>query len=270
MDWTQFWNAGGFWIGVGGGIIGIVGLFISLKTLHRDFRYYVISFPVVKDYKSTLEELSVLYQGKEVERLTVSRLAFWNAGWNSIGQEDISKILPVKLDVVEEGVILDAKVVYTTSKANGVKVERNVDGGDYFLLFDNLDPGMGSVLQIIHTGLNSKDMRLDGKIRGVKTLKRSNVKESYQNRILPYLSAVFSIMIPIIILTVLLFPSIQSNPITLNIFLFTYLGIALIVGIIVFFINPSPPKSLMNEMADISQTKDILFIIRSLLRRFRI
>jgi hypothetical protein len=77
-------------------------------------------------------------------------------------------------------------------------------------------------------------------------------------------------MIPITILTVLLFPSTQSNPITLNIFLFTYLGIALIVGIIVFFINPSPPKSLMNEMADISQTKDILFLIRSLLRRFRI
>ena len=269
MDWTQFWAVGGFWIGAAGGLVGIVGLFITLKTLHRDFRYYVISFPVVKDYKSTLDELSVLYQGKEVERLTVSRLAFWNAGWNSIGQEDISKILPVRLAVVEEGIILDAKVVYTTSEANGVRVERNV-GGDYLILFDNLDPGMGSVLQIIHTGLNSRDMRLDGKIRGVKTLKRNNVRESYKDRTLSYLSIIFFIMIPISFISFLLFPSTQSNPNTLITFLLTYFGIALVIGIIVFFRNPSPPNNLINEMAGISQTKDVRLVIRSLLSRFRI
>jgi len=175
MDWTQFWNAGGFLIGVGGGIIGLLGILFTRKSIRREFKYSVLSVPVIADYKSNMDELSVLYKGKEVERLTVSRVAFWNDGWGSIGQEDISKILPITLTIKEPGTILNVKEVYSSSKANGVTIIKNNENDSYRISFDNLDSRMGSVLQVIHTGTSSKEIKLSGKIRGVKSITKTTM-----------------------------------------------------------------------------------------------
>lgn len=170
MDWNQFWSVGGFWIGVGGFIVGIAGVIIALVTRRkREFSYYQKGINVIGDYKSKINDLSVLYKNSEIENLSVCRLAFWNGGNEAIGKDDISSNDPLMVKIKEPYKILDVFIIESSSKANGISVISDSSGG-YLINFDYLNPNNGGVLQIIHTAKSSSSLFLQGEIKGIKEI----------------------------------------------------------------------------------------------------
>jgi hypothetical protein len=51
---------------------------------------------LIKDFSKKLVNLEVLYSGSKVENLTVSKVALWNDGNETIRQEDIALSDPLE------------------------------------------------------------------------------------------------------------------------------------------------------------------------------
>ncbi|MCJ7497383.1 MAG: hypothetical protein MUO78_04530 [candidate division Zixibacteria bacterium] len=129
-------------------------------------RYAVRSINIVKNLVSGIESLEILYCGQQIENLTVSRIAFWNAGSDTIDGEDISAIEPLTFHVKEGYKILDQKIIYQSRPANQFSVNRAKDRSYVLLDFDYIDKKQGTIIQLFHTGRSSEDIECRGSIKG--------------------------------------------------------------------------------------------------------
>jgi hypothetical protein len=164
MDSGTIWGIVGTVIGVGGIVVGLV------VTKWRRFYYARYGNTLVVDYKNRLKELSVLYNGQEIENLSITRLAFWNQGNDTISRNDISKIKPLLIKAKNGTTILDVSPVFSSSEACGINVINQRASHEYLLDFEYLDPRKGGVLQVIHTGDHPRNVWLEGEIKGVRKI----------------------------------------------------------------------------------------------------
>ncbi|OGM55763.1 hypothetical protein A3E46_02470 [Candidatus Woesebacteria bacterium RIFCSPHIGHO2_12_FULL_46_16] len=154
--------------------IGVVGIFLSIYFYLRGKQikqtaWVIISNTLVEDYSSTLTGLSVIYKKREVQNLTISKLAFWNKGSVTIDGKDLKTVNPLKIGPTGETQILDLAVVKTNNESSNFSIKKM--GNSRLICFDYLNPNDGAVFQIIHTGISSKDVEISGKIRGCTNIK---------------------------------------------------------------------------------------------------
>lgn len=156
-------------------IIGVVGIissivlavFYKLSRPHRLLAYATRTFRVVPQGRIKLQGLQITYYGYPVESLSVTRLAVWNAGNESIRRSD----LPASDRPVIYGggglKIFETSVIETSAAANKVGltlVDHPIVGSA--IGFDFLDPGDGAVFSVVHDGNELTDIRLNGEIIG--------------------------------------------------------------------------------------------------------
>jgi hypothetical protein len=156
-------------VGVVGTISGIVlaVLFYKLSRLPRLLAYATRTFRVLPRAQIKLQGLQITYYGYPVESLSVTRLAVWNAGNESIRRSD----LPASDGPVIYGgdglKIFETTVIETSAAANNVGltlVDHPIVGSA--IGFDFLDPGDGAVFSVVHDGNELTDIRLNGEIIG--------------------------------------------------------------------------------------------------------
>ena len=157
------------------GVIGIAlaVIFYIISTRKRLPRYAVRSFNFIDEYATSIPKLQVTYDASLVKRLTVTKLAFWNAGSEIIGRNDIAEADPLRVTLSEGNVFLFARVTSQSIPANCVT--RTIDEENRKtvpLSFDFLDRGQGAVLVFLHTGISSSDVELRGTIKGGKRIVR--------------------------------------------------------------------------------------------------
>ena len=157
-------------VGIIGTILGIVGIVLSVKSIKKKVPTYSIkSVNVISDYTSKYENLAVSYKDKIVENFTVSKVLFYNRGSETITKQDIDTIAPLKISS-ETCDILDASILQVNKTSNNFRI--NLDRGKEYVYigFDYLDKNQGAVIQVVHTGLSSDDLVLEGDIKGVQKL----------------------------------------------------------------------------------------------------
>jgi hypothetical protein len=156
-------------------IVGVVGtissivlavLFYKLSRPRRLLAYATRTFRVVPQGRIKLQGLQITYYGYPVESLSVTRLAVWNAGNESIRRSDLASDRPV---IYGGGglKIFETAVIETSAAANNVGltlVDHPVVGSA--IGFDFLDPGDGAVFSVVHNGNKLTDIRLNGEIIG--------------------------------------------------------------------------------------------------------
>jgi len=161
------------------GIVAIVGLvatisgivlavfFYKLSRPPRLLAYATRTFRVLPRARIKLQGLQITYYGFPVESLSVTRLAVWNAGSESIRRSD----LPASDRPVIYGgggmTIFETTVIETSAAANNVGltlVDHPIVGSA--IGFDFLDPGDGAVFSVVHDGNKLTDIRLNGEIIG--------------------------------------------------------------------------------------------------------
>jgi hypothetical protein len=179
---SPYFTISGFLIGIFGIIAAIIIWQLSIKN--KKPVYTIKSFTIIHDFKSAMPNLSIKYKNTEVKNLTISKLAFWNEGRETINKEDISKADPLKIKSINDVTILDKHIIFSTEKANMFKIIDIEDPKEFSFDFDFVDKNDAAIIQIIHTGISSDDIFLTGKIKGVKKIPKRNLQVVHRVRYL--------------------------------------------------------------------------------------
>jgi len=171
MNLSQFieWLATNPWLIITSFIITIISLplviFFYFKSKKDKKLYYaILSHNIVRDLVSRIDSLEMLYAGERIENITVTKIAFWNAGNDTIKGQDIKKPLTV---TVENGYkILKADQFYIINKENKFSINLSDDKSHIIVDFDYLDKNQGEIIQLYHNGKSENDIKIDGYIMG--------------------------------------------------------------------------------------------------------
>ncbi len=181
---NPFWGLGGFLVGIIAIIIAVIFFLRSQKA--RKPTFFIKSYNLLSDFSSKLDKLQILYGNTGIKNLTVSRIAFWNDGAETIEASNIVEADPLRIEGGGDCDILDAYIIQENNKANKFKVEL-ANSKLVKILFDYLDKGEGGVIQLIHTGKGSSEIELKGLVKGA-----GKPKSSYGSNLLTKISAKLS------------------------------------------------------------------------------
>lgn len=165
-------------ITIGGFALGIIGIVLAVIFYARSKKDRVPCFEVnsntlIEGLHKALDGLQLHYKGTPQERITVTKLAFWNAGRETIDKRDLVETDPIGIACPSTLAILDIQVTQVSAKSNSVKLGGAVDQGDvhfYPIDFEYLDNKDYFVIQIVHSGKESEHIEVKGKIKGVKEI----------------------------------------------------------------------------------------------------
>jgi len=150
--------------------VGILGLVLAIVFYRRtkcnkSFSFAHRSIPIFRDSTPLVSKLRVQYEGKDTKNLTLTHMAFWNSGNETIRDIDLVGNDALRV-AVEEGTILDAELLFATQKANNISLakpqEASVD-----LAFRFLDAQHGGVVRIVHTATSRRHIDMRGTLMGV-------------------------------------------------------------------------------------------------------
>jgi hypothetical protein len=157
----------GFWIPII--LTAIVGALISLYFYRKTRRFKRPAFAVgtqnlIRDYSTKLSGLKIEYKGKNPSTISVSKLAIWNEGTETIDRADIAPGDPLRIYCLE-GEILESSVVDVTSPANQFGVQPAGPAALY-VAFEYLDKNQGAIVQIVHTSTSPTPVFVVGSVKG--------------------------------------------------------------------------------------------------------
>jgi hypothetical protein len=171
-------NTIGIILGVAGIVIGaIVSYYFYKKSIRiKEPCFDIKSYNLIEGYVSTFEGLEVSYKDQKIENLTVAKVAFWNNGAETINKSDITSADPIRIVGVNGSVILNSKTISANNKANLLSSKLHRDKNAVYIGFDYLDRQQGGIFQVVHTGLRSEDIKIEGTIKGATDLKRRSIR----------------------------------------------------------------------------------------------
>jgi hypothetical protein len=160
-------------LGLIGGVCSVIAIPLSVVLYFKSKkekrpRFIIESNNIILGLSNAIPDLKITYSGHgpPLSNFTVTRLYFWNDGRETITKQDVARNDVLTITINDPFRILDATIVYATSKANNIGISVNREKKDIALTFDYLDHGDGTVLQIIHDGTSNSDLNLLGSIKG--------------------------------------------------------------------------------------------------------
>lgn len=134
-------------------------------------RYAKRSINIVEDLVSRFESLEILYEGKKIENLTVTKVAFWNDGNETLQSNDIASVEPITIEVQSGHKILKAQKIYEKNVANKIDLKESSSESHLLIEFEYLDKSEGAIFQLFHTGISNEDVIVRGIIKGAGKVK---------------------------------------------------------------------------------------------------
>lgn len=169
--------------------LGVLGVFLSVFFYRKSKKnkaptYIVRTINLMTKRIRNIDILQVLYAGQNISNLSVTKIAFWNAGKETIDKSDIACISPIKIEIKPEYEMLDANILFQKNKSNNFKIELSEDKKNISINFDYLDHKEGAVIQILHTGNENEDISISGSIKTVKAIKRCGQSVVFMSKFL--------------------------------------------------------------------------------------
>lgn len=171
QDIFNFFNQGwvGSLIGLLGVVIGGIGIFsykISKSSAKPSFQKSSLRL-LGRNEDNLPEDVTVLFKGQEVDRLTKTTLILWNNGTEVLNGEDVVSDDPSKISFSDGTNILSYKVLKITKEVNKVEILKNEDSpSQLFVGFSYLDPNDGITIEILHGSID-RYPELKGSIKGI-------------------------------------------------------------------------------------------------------
>jgi hypothetical protein len=167
-------------------IIGFFGIVLAILfyVKGRKFKklvWMIESNNMFLDTLSRFEKLKISYSGKEINTMTVSKIAIWNKGTEPISITDIAPADPIKIVFKEKVQLLELNILQRTNEINMVNViNQFTQNSSLIITFDFLNKDDGIALQLFHTGTSSNDISVSGTIIGSSNPERI-FKDRYEN-----------------------------------------------------------------------------------------
>jgi hypothetical protein len=161
------------WVGYAIGILGfLLALFSYLKgKKEKSPCYSTYSRNIIREYISSIENLEIKYSGQKIENLTISKIAFWNAGKEIINWDDIVESAPLSIHSKNGYEILGKKIIASNESTNKFSLVDMVDKAVINIKFDYIWKNNGFVALVYHTGKSNADIEICGKLKSVDKLK---------------------------------------------------------------------------------------------------
>lgn len=162
----------------GGMLLNVVSLGLGALGLMLSFYFYVKSkrekkpvfltktYSLVKNQISAIPGLSISFNETPIKSLSLTKLAFWNSGTETINCTDIVNSDPLRIDGTELNTIVGAKISFTRRSVSNIEVRlvENI----VQLSFDYLDKNDGAIVDIYHT--EPLKINVSGTIKGCETI----------------------------------------------------------------------------------------------------
>jgi len=167
----NFFNQGwvGSVIGVIGVIFGVIGMF-SYKFSRSTAKpsYQKSSLRLLGRKEDNLpDDVSVLFKGTEVERLTKTTIVIWNNGTEVLSGEDIVESDLLRFSFPEGSNILSFNVIKNTRDTNEFSLSKDENRNNELVInFSYLDPKDGATIEILHDSEN-RHPEIIGTIKGL-------------------------------------------------------------------------------------------------------
>ena len=150
--------------------VGLLGIILAVVFYRRTKRRKSLSFahrsiPIFRDSTPLISKLRIQYDGKDTKNLTLTHLAFWNSGNETIRDIDLVDNDPLRV-VVEEGSVLDVELLFASQKANSINVAPPHDAS-VDLSFRFLDAQHGGVVRVVHTATSRRHVGMKGTLMGI-------------------------------------------------------------------------------------------------------
>lgn len=166
-------------------LIGIPSFFLAIYSLikgkrKKEFSVSKDGYWIVKKGKKKIEKMNILFDGKEIDDLTITKFVIWNSGNEEIRREDIVSVKPLLIKNIGKSIILDASIVVESDPTNLFAI-KEIEPEKVIFDFENANKSDGIVVQILHTG-SSDDLICDCKIKGgeeIREHKTGNVILQY-------------------------------------------------------------------------------------------
>ena len=163
------------------GIIGIVLSIIFYGRSKKEKRPCCINRSKNIIYKNESEikalKITAEYNGKKVETLSYTKVAFWNIGKETINNEDLSIKDPLRI-ILKDEIIYDVEIIYSSQKANNFNINNSENTNEILLTFDYIDYNQGVIIKIVHSGnckgFSSDSIVCEGSIRGAMKIEKPN------------------------------------------------------------------------------------------------
>lgn len=160
-------------------IIAIIGIILSIYFFQKSKKskkpmYLSRTINLVKENIHKIETVKITYNDSPISNLSITKIAFWNDGKETINITDIAHNDPIKIKINEDFQILDAEIIYKKKLSNDFNIKINEDFKSIDIKFDYFDFEEGIVLQVYHTGNQSDDLYISGTVKSVKNIIRQN------------------------------------------------------------------------------------------------
>lgn len=178
---TAFFN-GGSLLNLITFILAILGILCSVYFYLKGKKckkptYILKTTNLVRENIQKIDSVDILYSGNKIKNLSVTKIAFWNNGKDTISCNDVAKKSPIRLTIKDDFIFLDAEIIFQKNQSNDFSIAISNDNKFIDIDFDYFDFEEGIVLQVFHTGAKSSDISMEGQIKSVKEIshKKSSV-----------------------------------------------------------------------------------------------
>lgn len=172
------------------GLIGIILAFYIYKKSKASIgpRYLTKSSQVInKNSISHNKDIKVLYKEEKVSSLTITKLAFWNAGNTWFKSDYAARRDPLRIEIGGDFEFLDFDVLYKNG-ANGVDLNYQQIEKDGVIIenkkiinisFDYFAPTHGFVVKLYHTANSGASVKVNGSLISGEKIERINDLKVY-------------------------------------------------------------------------------------------
>lgn len=170
-------------ISFGSFIFGILSLILACFFYKKSRRFKKIlylkkSFNVIENFTQRIDEkLSLKYDNKDIQNLTITNILLCNTGNETINFTDIAKADPIKICSLNKANILKLNIIHSDNCANNFKLLRAHNKDLYILHFDYIDKCEKVIIRALHSGKSSEDIALEGHIKGVGEIIEGDLKK---------------------------------------------------------------------------------------------
>jgi hypothetical protein len=220
MDFWKFLNQN--WIG---SLIGLISIIIAV-CIYRASRvgarpvYQRRALRLIGVKEQALpEEVSVLFKGKNVPRLTKTYIILWNSGKATIEGKAIVTDDPLRLEFNDGSEVLSAQVIKQTHTPNKFVVNINQQSTNVvFFNFEYLNTQDGVTLELLHTS-PERYPQVKGSIKGIPkgisdwgAVSFQRIYRGFPNNIFtPKFSSIFGIIMGIFFVLLGVFEPIKTE-----------------------------------------------------------
>ena len=142
-------------------LLASVSILLSLVLYIKSRKYKrpcfnIRTFQLIEDSVNKIEAVEIRYQGERVQNLSLTKLALWNRGNDTVNIQDVASTDPLRIEIGPPAKLLGAELIYTTNPANNFRILPNLQTGEVKIDFEYFHTYEGMVVQLYHTGSRKK------------------------------------------------------------------------------------------------------------------